>query len=53
MQRWEYKVETVWGDAPDLLPGQLNNFGIDGWELVTIYRNDGWFYGVFKRQKEY
>ena len=42
---WEYK------DAANLSPAQLNVFGNDGWELVTVSQFGRDFYYVFKRIK--
>ena len=41
--RWEYKV------AFDLIPEELDDFGSDGWELVSVVRGDLQTRHVFKR----
>lgn len=51
MQKWEYKIERVDG-TKYYREDTLNYEGDEGWELVTIYREDGSYYAVFKRPKQ-
>jgi hypothetical protein len=43
---WEYKVASGEGEIPD-----LNGFGREGWELVTLNNDNNLYTAVFKRQK--
>ena len=59
MQMWEYKVVQI---VPALLGGHYPNsakkieefseYGKDGWELVTIVRDDRLSYAFLKRPLE-
>lgn len=47
MTQWEYQVAPILNHAATQI---LNNFGQDGWELVTITDNgSGSLVGYFKR----
>ena len=50
MKQWEYK--TIWVSSVQFSEDDLNEAGELGWELVNIYRENSWFYAVFKRPKE-
>lgn len=59
MNTWEYNVIEKWG-AP-LMGEELNKYGDDGWELVTVIdayitmkgiTEDAFRYFVFKRPKK-
>jgi hypothetical protein len=47
--KFEYK--TFVADAPEASEKQLNEFGADAWELVTIVPWKGRWYYYFKRAK--
>ena len=47
MQRWEYKVADLL--YVSISESDLNSLGEEGWELVSICREDGDFYAVLKR----
>jgi len=51
--RWEYK-QVVRAFSDNNLPSEeeLNRFGKDGWELVTILNSSGFLYLYFKRLKD-
>ena len=50
MTSWEYQVAQIPLHNEALM---LNNFGQDGWELVSIIRNDqGGLVAFLKRPKE-
>jgi hypothetical protein len=50
MTKWEYQVAPVLNHVAGQI---LNNFGQDGWELVTITDNgSGNLVGYFKRPIE-
>ncbi|MGH3352206.1 MAG: hypothetical protein ACRDPS_16170 [Nocardioides sp.] len=47
MTKWEYQVAPILNHAAAQI---LNNFGTDGWELVSILDNGtGNYVGFFKR----
>ena len=47
MTKWEYQVAPILNHAAAQI---LNNFGADGWELVSIIDNgSGNYVGFFKR----
>ncbi|GGR60340.1 hypothetical protein J2S40_004401 [Nocardioides luteus] len=47
MTKWEYQVAPILNHAAAQI---LNNFGEDGWELVSILDNGtGNYVGFFKR----
>ena len=53
MEIWEYKVcylrhAYIEGEVEK----ELNMLGKDGWELVTMYKEDGSLYAVLKRKKQ-
>jgi hypothetical protein len=50
MQTWEYTFYQVSPDRPNLKDG-LNDLGMQGWELVTIYERQRSMICVFKREK--
>jgi len=50
VQQWEYKIE--WISSVGYAEDEFNEAGERGWELVTIYRDSGDNYAVFKRPKE-
>jgi hypothetical protein len=49
---WEYK-QVARDASQDNMPSEeeLNQFGKDGWELVSIQKNSGRLYLYFKRMK--
>ena len=49
--KWEYKVDYI-GDKIEYCEWELNNAGLDGWELVGIYRDANKWYAVYKRPKK-
>jgi hypothetical protein len=50
MTKWEYQVAPILNHVAGQI---LNNFGADGWELVTITDNGtGNLVGYFKRPVE-
>ena len=46
MKQFEYKCVYIWGFG-EKTPRVLNEYGRDGWELVTVF--GAWHY--FKREK--
>ena len=50
MTKWEYQVAPILNHAAAQI---LNNFGQDGWELVTVVQSaQGGDIGYFKRPAE-
>ena len=49
MKQYEYKVEVTF--AP-LIESELNKYGAKGWILVSTFRDSGFLYAVFMREKE-
>ena len=48
MTHWEYQVAPVLNHAATQI---LNNFGLDGWELVSLIDNgSGNYVAFFKRE---
>jgi len=37
MQKWEYKIVILKGGSYEAREKTLNQLGVEGWELVTIY----------------
>jgi len=48
---WEYLVVRLHINKPDHLEKTLNDWGRDGWELVTVCWQIGWSTAYFKRPK--
>ena len=52
MQGWEYLMVPFDCRIPKQVEAELNVFGDDGWELVTIHEQDGGeSHAVMKRSK--
>ena len=57
MTKWEYKVASFEDlDGPDRVGLELNDYGREGWELVTMITeridpNAPWRTAIFKRPK--
>lgn len=47
MKKFEYQVITLYGPN---IEDELNKYGEEGWELVTVDNNEGKHY--LKREKE-
>ena len=47
MQKWEYRVEMV--SFVSCSESTLDELGEKGWELVGMYKEDGFWYAVLKR----
>lgn len=45
---WEYKIERIVNIEPKL----LRTLGQNGWELVTVVKDGGFFDLIFKRPTE-
>ena len=40
LKQWEYRVETIgsfFGTKDDLIQAELNEWGQDGWEALSVY----------------
>jgi Domain of unknown function (DUF4177) len=48
---WEYLVVRLHINKPDQVEKTLNDWGGDGWELVTVCWQIGWSTAYFKRPK--
>jgi len=48
---WEYLVVRLHINKPDHVEKTLNDWGRDGWELVTVCWQIGWSTAYFKRPK--
>lgn len=46
MTRWEYRILSFYSDNPAANFELAQDLGAQGWELVTIDRQDNW---IFKR----
>lgn len=49
MVKWEYKRILLPSSVVD---NRLEYFGRDGWELISINKDDDWYHCVFKRPLE-
>ena len=49
MKQYEYKGEVT---MPPLTESELNKFGAKGWMLVSTFRDYGFLYVVYMREKE-
>ena len=59
MKRWEYKNDEIystgqygvpdekWGEE---LTMELNNLGVDGWEMISSTHNEYQYLMIFKRE---
>lgn len=55
MKKWEYKTVNTWPER-NLADSELNAFGDEGWELISIGRSNYTYSGssyeyYFKREK--
>lgn len=42
--QWEYRVQTVgsfWGTKDELLQNTLDEWGLEGWEVISVYAHHG------------
>lgn len=42
--QWEYRVQSVgsfWGTKDDLLQNTLDEWGLEGWEVISVYAHHG------------
>ena len=49
MKQYEYKVQVTF---PPLIESELNQYGAEGWMLVSTFRDSGFLYAVFVREKQ-
>lgn len=38
--KWEYRVDTIgsfWGTKDEVIEETLNTWGMEGWEIITVY----------------
>ena len=50
-QTWEYRVLTITGESAQQTVPQMNQLGVDGWELVNVAIDGGFYLYYFKRPK--
>lgn len=49
MVKWEYKKAPI---SSSEINNLLDFFGERGWELISVNKEDDWYYCIFKRPKE-